>query len=272
MSSETPVPAQDRPPEPFTRGRIVWSRPPQPVFRVGPLPRAEASPFVAPRQPARGAGVLSGSMIPRARPAVEPVAPARAEAIVEREIAVAPSLSIETMPAATPPGPTSAVVAPAAYASVGAAAPTEAKTRPWLVVAGVAAVVVAGGLLWLATRQPPRPAAPVPTPPAAEAPVVDAAPVIEAPAPDPQRPEPVRTAPVPEEAAPVPAEAAPVVVQPRRPAPAAPAVVAPSAPVQTPPPQPSIDTAPLIVERPTPAAPAPSDPDAPIVTRPQPLD
>eukprot|EP01035_Chromulina_nebulosa_P014860 gene14860-19667_t len=35
MSSETPSvpPAEDRPTEPFSRGRIVWSRPPQPVFR-----------------------------------------------------------------------------------------------------------------------------------------------------------------------------------------------------------------------------------------------
>ncbi len=69
MSDTPPRPGPEgAPAQPFQRGRIQWSRPPQPVFRVGPLPRAAGSAFVA--QPVRqpGPGILTGSMIPPARP------------------------------------------------------------------------------------------------------------------------------------------------------------------------------------------------------------
>lgn len=70
MSSEPPEKPEDRPAEPFTKGRIQWSRPPQPVFRVGPLPRSNMMPQtpMAPRPAQRpGGGILTGSMIPPAR-------------------------------------------------------------------------------------------------------------------------------------------------------------------------------------------------------------
>ncbi|WP_396594400.1 hypothetical protein [Brevundimonas sp. R86498] len=81
MSDTPPRPeAEGAPAEPFVRGRIQWSRPPQTVFRVGPLPEAPV-PLSTPRLtgiPLRkpGGGVLSGSMIPTARPAApEPAVP-----------------------------------------------------------------------------------------------------------------------------------------------------------------------------------------------------
>jgi len=78
-----PGPSSGTADEPFKRGQITWSRPPQQMFRVGLPPRAPVptSPM-AQRQggmqtsrPSTGGGILSGSMIPKAAPASTPVAP-----------------------------------------------------------------------------------------------------------------------------------------------------------------------------------------------------
>jgi hypothetical protein len=92
MSSEPPKDTSaDRPTEPFARGKITWGRPPQQVFRVGPLP----SVGVAPTPRAATRDVLTGSMIPQARPVAEPEAP-------EAPIEETPSLAPETI---LPPPP-----------------------------------------------------------------------------------------------------------------------------------------------------------------------
>ncbi|MDZ4364696.1 MAG: hypothetical protein U0943_15145, partial [Brevundimonas sp.] len=67
--------------EPFRRP-VIWGRPPQTVFRAGPLPKGERLPPLPepPREsqvrPPRavGQGILSGSMIPRAAPRPAPQA------------------------------------------------------------------------------------------------------------------------------------------------------------------------------------------------------
>lgn len=73
----TPPPTSDSsqgaPPEPFVRGRIVWGRPPETVFRTGPLPRAPQSwaqpnPRPVPPRPRPGPSILSGSMVPGTAP------------------------------------------------------------------------------------------------------------------------------------------------------------------------------------------------------------
>lgn len=221
MSSETPSgpPAEDRPTEPFSRGRIVWSRPPQSVFRVGPLPRVAPGPAARPVR-GSGAGILTGSMIPQARAAsppaeapvepvvealapqpesvVEPVAaepepvapepepvvaefepvaepvqsapwPAPQEMVIEPEtpepaVTLPPPLSTEAKPAARPRELPSVVVTPAIYASVGAAMQTVTRGDRWPIVAGIAALAVIGGFIWLATLPAPQPVAPAPIP------------------------------------------------------------------------------------------------------------
>lgn len=311
MSSETPPgPPEDRPSDPFARGRIVWGRPPQAVFQVGPLPRSApvAPPRPAPPRPARpaGAGILSGSMVPPARPAAEPVAPVEADVAVfepliesppqppepeltpepapaapldlvvepeapEPALTAPPPLSAEVPPAAEPRKLPSVVVTPAIYATVGAALEKVSHKDRWLVFAGIAAVLVTGAFIWLATLPAPRPVDRAPTPALAAPPPFETPPVaeVEAEAAVPAtRPAPVRAEPAP--AAPVAAEP----VAPARPRAQAPAASAPVAvaPVEAAAPTPRIETAPLVVEPPTAAAPAQSDPEAPIATRPQPLD
>lgn len=330
MSSESPkdTPA-DRSDEPFARGRIQWGRPPQTTFRVGPLPSAGATP--PPPRSASAAGILTGSMIPSARPAEsaplapeesiaapveaeaivppppldpepepvvepvfeavapepvvepepvvtpepEPVAAARPqEIVIEPEAAepavTVPPLSGEAKPAARPRELPSVVVTPTLYATMGAAVQKVTKGDRWTVVAGVVAVVVIGGFIWLATLPGPRPVAEGPTPLAAGAAPLDDTPLVEetfAPA---EVEDSAPAARAPAAAAPVAATPAPATVAPRRPAttPATPIVIAPT---QTAP-RPYIETAPLVIDPPTPAEPAETDPDAPIVTRPQPLD
>ncbi len=308
--SETPErPPEDRPTEPFTRGRIQWGRPPQQVFQVGPLPQTRSRPQARPARTS-GASILSGSMIPQARPAApevktapvpsieteiapETVAAPVAEPVVAtpapepgpEPIAAAPEIVVEPEvpePALTQPPPLSSeaktsakprslpsvVVTPAIYASVGAAMQKVAKNDRWLVVAGIAAVAVIGGFIWLATMPGPQPVDPTPTPMIAETPVADTPMAADTPpaavAPTPVAPVTgARSAPA-ADPAPTPAP------EPRRASPPAPVTAAP-APVEAAP-RPYIETAPLVVEPPTPAAPPPTDPDAPIATRPQPLD
>lgn len=294
MSSETPPgPSQDRPTEPFTRGRIQWGRPPQAVFQVGPLPKSKAAPLAA-RPMARGpgnagTGILSGSMIPRARPAgpapveapeietvvfePEPVVapPAPQEIVVEPEatgpaLTVPPPLSSDVEPTAEPRSLPSVVVTPSIQAPVGAARQKMAGSGRWPIVAAVAAIVVIGGFIWLATLPAATPPVAADAAPVAAVPLVEEASSVEA------APAPAAAAPVPEVSAPVAPAAAPVIAPARRPepSPTAPITVAPRPADAARPP--AIEVAPLVVDPPTPAAPAPTNPDAPIATQPQPLD
>lgn len=315
MSSETPEgPSEDRPTEPFARGRIQWSRPPQPVFHAGPLPQGRSRPQARPA-PGVGGGILSGSMIPQARSAPvpepepepeaappplvedvvvesppEPVAAATPEAeTVAAQPApeprpVEPEIVIEAAPPepeVTEPLPSSGkakpgtrtrslpsvVVTPAIYASVGAAMQKVAKNDRGLLAAGVAAVAVIGGFVWLATLPAPQPVDQGPTPMIAETPTLTEEGLTE------DAPPAAATAPAPAAVArptPAPVTARAQAPEPRPTTRPAPVVVTPRS-VETAP-RPYIETAPLVVEPPTPAAPPPSDPEAPIVTRPQPLD
>ncbi len=119
----TPGPSQDTVPEPFVRGRIVWGRPPETVFRTGPLPRPPESwtqPF-RPAPPPRPAGsILSGSMIPRAAPSAD--------------FDILPTLEpepVEPTPAEPTPKPRRARKAAAPLAETSAvAAPVEAPPAP----------------------------------------------------------------------------------------------------------------------------------------------
>ncbi len=290
MSSDAPSdrPAGDRPTEPFARGRIQWSRPPQPVFHVGPLPRGEGISAPPPRP---AAGILSGSMIPQARseaapppepiaepepiPAPEPealVAPTSGETLIEPDepepvTTVPPPLSDEAPPRAEPRSLPSVVVTPAIYAQVGAAFQKAAarSDKRMLVLAGVGVIAVIGGFIWLATLPAPQPVDAVGTAATPEVAVQAPAAAEVAPAAV-AAPPPVVRAASPLAAPPAPAPAA-------RPAPRpTPRVAAPVVEVPAEPAPLAIETAPLVVEPPTPATPPPASADAPISTQPQPLD
>jgi hypothetical protein len=191
-------PPEGAPDQPFTRGRIQWGRPPQTVFRVGPLPRA-AAPLTAPSLQKPGPGILSGSMIPPGRPVVEAAAPeaipdplpqpepepqpepAPAALRPEQIVEVGPAEPVETVPPLTGQAPPpaeprslpSVVVTPTLYATVSAAVETVKPQARWIIVAAVLAVVVTAGFVWLATL-PAGEAPPLdldaPPPPAASAP------------------------------------------------------------------------------------------------------
>ncbi|MBU2380873.1 MAG: hypothetical protein KJ824_17095, partial [Alphaproteobacteria bacterium] len=186
MSSETPQdPGKSGAAQPFARGRIQWGRPPQPIFQVGPLPRAAGGVANIASPPGRtGAGILRGSMVPPAAPvepppppeaevAPEPVADtvaspepkpepepepvtAPAEIVAEVEeaepaVTVPPPLSGEAAPVAEPRRLPSVVVTPAIYAGVSAAIQKVTGKDRWVIVAAVVAVLVTGGFIWLAT-------------------------------------------------------------------------------------------------------------------------
>ncbi len=132
-------------PEPFVRGRIVWGRPPETVFRAGPLPRApqtwgQPAPSSAP-QPRPAGNILTGSMVPpRAAPAPErellpgerPLAPdpdAAPETPVE-PAAAKPRRARKTAPLATPEVETPVVEAPAVETPIVEAPIVEAYSEP----------------------------------------------------------------------------------------------------------------------------------------------
>lgn len=309
MSSDEPKRsrADGAPDQGFARGRIQWSRPPQPVFRVGPLPRTESSPFVTTPRP--GAGILTGSMVPPPRtdapraaarqpyaaPAFEPAVDAAEETveaftdpklepieIVAEVEAPEPAATAWTpspeaaVPESDEPKPAprslpSVVVTPAIYATVSAAIETVTKKDRWILVVAILAVVITGGFIWLATL-PSGGGAPLdlnaPPPPAQGLTVEVVEPTVST--------EPVaevapqRQAPLENRAAPsAPTSSAPTPTA-RAPQSAAPVAAPPSAPSTQP--RPYIETAPLVVEPPTAARPTPTDPDAPISTGPQPLN
>lgn len=362
-ASQVPVEPATDPAAGFQRGRIVWGRPPQPVFRAGPLPRDEGlarlmampphpqatkptvkgsvatgvtgggnipqaarapnAPQGAPQsaggasrgvgggfggfsnvpqrpatptpaaRPVPQAGVLGGSLVPAAKPAVVPAAapetaPAKPADKVPPQIEDDIVVMSELEPVVAPRRPRQ-------DAPVSAAAPALDKTRTnsspawgkWA-VAGGALLVAAGALFWWMNREPAVPAVAPATPPvtsaavapvsvapdvaveavpdAAPAPVdaIQTAPAVAAPAsrtaPERGRPSVPTTTQAPTSAPRTAlAQSAPVpVAQP----------VAPPVVVQVPAEAPASEQAP----RPTVAAPVEANPDAPVVTRPQKLD
>lgn len=280
----SPVNGQARP-EPFRRP-VTWGRPPETVFRAGPLPRGGTlAPLPEPPKaaPARPSGILSGSMIPRAapapaRPASAPAAPAPiatapapqapvtpAATLVEPDLTVRPLPEPEPAPApivapvAAPPVapridtlPDAVVVGPPRALEAASARGTSSGRLPLYAggaAAALAAVAVGG---WFLTRSPAgAPATSVPPAPALAAPTVplDAAPV---------EPAPVETAtpaqPEPAEVVPAPAtttRAAPPPATTSAPVRAAPAPSQAQAPAQ-PTPSPVVAPPPVIVTQPLP--------------------
>lgn len=80
MATDSEKPLNGRP-EPFRRP-VVWGRPPQTVFRAGPLPRGESLPPLPEPPRSRsaqpepvGRSILGGSMIPRAPSRLAPTPP-----------------------------------------------------------------------------------------------------------------------------------------------------------------------------------------------------
>jgi len=184
-------------PEPFRRP-VVWGRPPQTVFRAGPLPRGERLPPLPepPRTsrtaaPRPGPGILSGSMIPQAAPAATPALRPAAEAsfapvpprAADPDLTVRPLPPVEAAPltardrllepvrASTPvrpaATPTPAPVEPAPTVSpspIAAGARRKPAGRtPLYAGAAAATVAVLGVGGWLMTRSPaetPPPVAP----------------------------------------------------------------------------------------------------------------
>ena len=248
--SSSDMPAAGAVPPPFVRGRIEWSRPPRPLFRVAPPLRSSttgsgtiASPGQGSRR-AAGAGFFSGSMIPKAgsapRPAPEPPVPTPPAIMppVERQVpaepaaprAVQPEPTVTATPVVAPTAPTARPVVqsePFVPHHPDPVAPR--KGIPLLVwaIGGLVVLGVAAGAGWLLLK----PRAPVP---AAEAVL-------------PARPQPVAPAPVEPEVVPaVPVEPDPVLVKPE--------TVEEVRPARAPTPAPQAATAPA---RTTSRAPAP---------------
>jgi hypothetical protein len=91
-------------PEPFVRGRIVWGRPPETVFRTGPLPRpaqawSQSAPRPAAPQPRPATDLFTGSMVPpRAVPPVEAPLPGEKPLVEEVATPVEPPEPVATRP------------------------------------------------------------------------------------------------------------------------------------------------------------------------------
>lgn len=319
-------------PEPFQRKQVTWGRMPTTTFHVGPVPVApnpldripNRAPLKTPLGQAQagrpqqvqsrraplttrpGAGILSGSLIPQARPAHGPLTAQPAQPAVPPkpagQTATDVDLTVRPLPGAAPepaPAPQTATesappivesgpvvkarqAAPAVSPSLARASTRSASRLPAYVGLGAVAVLVIGGGLWFALRS--EPAAPLDAAPAAT-PVAAAA----APASTPVTPAADAPAPAPTvEAATI--EAAPAEsAKPRTTTPvAAPRTAAPttnqaadppSAPTRTQAPpttQPALTAVQpqqvVMAPAPTAARPTQAAPDAPVVTRPQPLD
>jgi hypothetical protein len=291
-------------PEPFRRP-MIWGRPPATVFRAGPLPKGERlPPLPEPPRAGSAAGILSGSMIPRAAPAQaqapRPAGPspaaltpepreasvaarARGPAVADQaaDLTVRPLPAAEPLPAVEPGrGPVRPAAPPERDASpavrrdlerpvsphpaVGTTIRKPARRAPLYAGIAFAAVTVLALGSWIWTRSP----AEAPTPAATfAAPLVPTAetPVVERP-----------PAPTVAEIAPeAPAPAAPLpVTRSAEPLPAAtpPAVVRAAPPEPAPAPEavappPAVVTTPLIE-----IAPAPVPGPAPTAARPPQTD
>ena len=324
-------------PEPFQRKQVTWGRMPATTFHVGPVPIApnplDRIPNRPPRQtplgqtplgqtpasqvqtgqaqqprlaPRPNAGILSGSLIPQARPGSTPpptpsaVPPKPAgQTVPDIDLTVRPLPGAAPEPAPTPiqPPPPVSAVAPVVQTSEAAAQPVSpslprTSTRrgsrlPAYIGLGAAAALVIGGGLWFALRSAPEPAATLDAAPVGTtAPVVPAATTPVTPPPVAKTPQPAPTI----EATPVEAVPARTTTPAAAPRPTASSPSQTSAPnrAQTPsatPPAPTVATpsqpaptavqpAPqiVVVPAPTAARQTQTDPDAPVVTRPQPLD
>ncbi|MDZ4112298.1 MAG: hypothetical protein U1E18_22245, partial [Brevundimonas sp.] len=193
MSTETDN-KLDGAPEPFRRP-VVWGRPPQTVFRAGPLPKGgRLPPLPEPPRRAAGSGILSGSMIPR--PAPQPAAPAPAVAHAPAPapepapVDAAADLAVRPLPAPEPepapgristppprteprteahPAPVVAPIASPARASVDARRMgSRAPLYAGIAAAAVGALAFGG---WMLTRGPSEaPVGPAPVSPVEFAP------------------------------------------------------------------------------------------------------
>ena len=295
MSSETNPP-------PFQRRQINWGRPPATVFLTGALPAktetGHSRTAAVPAQPAqpvpatppgRQAGILTGSMIPRAQPRPGPAAASGPEApsAPVSAIATAPVVSTPTPPLADltvrPLPPAAPEKSP--EQAVSDSPPTSHDQVPsgrsrGPLYAAVAAGLAAAGLfgLWLMTRTPaapvstdatvaanlPEPAQPEPAQPAPVIPVAeDTTLPVEAPL---ESPAPVTAArPVAEGTAALATATTAAAERPPVPSANAPSPIVVTVPRETPA---VVSPAPA----PTSAESPPSDPDAPIVTRAQARD
>lgn len=258
----------------------------------------------------RASGILSGSLAPRtAQPPVRELLPPLPEPPQDAvENAASATASSPPLPTSTPEPPTDMTVRPlppadALIPSPSALAPepiaiapldatmletvaarprrnARTKSVPLYVGLGVAALAVIAVAVWLMTRTPGAPEAPVataaatpdatlPAAPAIATPPVSAPLVAEAPVAAPVR-APSRLAAETPVASPTTTPQAPS--RPRASAPQAQTAAPAASPVEAP----VIATQPLVVvpiaPPPTAARAAPADPDAPVVTRPQPLD
>jgi len=212
------------PPEPFVRKQVTWGRMPTTTFHVGPVPVAPNPLDRIPNRPPRttplgqtgpsggqvsgqvqepprrvpapraGGNILSGSLIPQARPGAGPVTPAPQpepapapsadttvrplpgagltnapstpvdQPDVAEQVAAAP---VVAAPALAPLEPSPAVeAAPSVTLSFARAATRRPSRLPLYIGVGVLAVLAVGGGLWFALRPTPV-AAPVAPAPAA---------------------------------------------------------------------------------------------------------
>ena len=326
MSDDTKTPSM---PQPFARKPVQWGRMPATTFHVGPVPvapnpldripdpprRAAPKPAPAPapspiqgrslaegRAPtptARQGGILSGSLIPQARPAPAVPAPNAATPtpnasadLTVRPLPAAEPITPKKVPAPEPARPVRVAETPPVVEAA-SVAPTLARMdrgtarssrAPLLIGAAVALLLVVGGGLWFALKPSPAPTPVAATPtveslapvqPAAQAPV-------ETPAPTPTPPS-TAVAARPAPSVPAPSTSTRQVAASSPTTPALRPQASKPAPSQSnptpaaPPPAATTTETPVVVVTPPAAAPTPArqtqtDPNAPIVTRPQPLD
>ncbi len=198
---------------PFSRGTVTWGRPPQTVFRAGPLPKGERLPPLPEPSSATpvgarvGSGILGGSLIPQApvpspAPTSTPIpaptpAPASVPAPEPRARAPEPDLTVRPLPAPEPAHVPILAEPVVAEPVVAGTAPPRAEPAPGVspvlatasarrsggrlpLYAGVAVAVVAVAAVgvWMLTRPPAAPpAVEVAVPPAVLAPQPDAEPL-----------------------------------------------------------------------------------------------
>ena len=295
------------PPEPFVRKQVTWGRMPTTTFHVGPVPVAPNPLDRIPNRPPRttplgqtgpsggqvsgqvqepprrvpapraGGNILSGSLIPQARPRSGPVTPAPQPEPAPAPVPVpsadttvrplpgagltnAPSAPVDqpdvaeqaaatpvvAAPALAPLEPSPAVeAAPSVTPSFARAATRRPSRLPLYIGVGVLAVLAVGGGLWFALRSQPSAEAPPVTTPEAAAPVSTPP---AAPKPESQQ------AATPE---PAPVAAAPVAPRPQQ--------------TTTPPPARATTPAPAARPAPTPAQPRPTIAPAPAASTPAPV-
>lgn len=299
------MPDDLRPPKPAQpKPERQWGKPGATVFQVGPAPRAAPQP-VAPsplRQAPAYGGVLSGSLVPPARP--RPPSPASTTAqhaaiqTARQAVQTAPGapldLTVKPLPGAEAEHTPAARLAPrpenekvAAPPSLGLARPARqgSSRAPLVLGAGLLIVALIAGGLWLFRQT--TPSLPVsedaPSTPLAIESAASATRPIETTPPVAARPVRQAASSAADDRTIAPASPAVAVrtrpespVQPVAAATSPPPVVVNNPPAPIPLPSPRVEPPVVVVAPPTPpptsAERAPSDPDASVPTRPQPLD